>query len=199
MTLGLRERKKLATRQALAAAALRLAAERGVDAVTVEDIAAAADVSARTFFNHFATKEEAFVADDLERAKELLDRLHEEPADVDLWSTLVRLMGEHLEHAGSFDRREALAQHAVRTSPAVLTQQILQYAGLEADLVAEIARRTGQPATGLQPRLLAAALVAALRTAVETWVEGSNDPSPRRLFETAAAQLAPAFPTSKKD
>ncbi|MCU1593467.1 MAG: transcriptional regulator TetR family [Frankiales bacterium] len=197
MALGLRERKKLATRQALAAAALHLAAERGADAVTVEDIAAAADVSPRTFFNHFATKEEAFVADDLDRAKELLERLRQEPLEADLWGTLVRMLAEHLDEAVYLDRRQALALHAIRTSPAVLTQQFLQYAGLEVDLVAEIARRTHEPASGLQPRLLAASLVAALRTAVDTWIELSEDPTPRRLFETAAAQLAPAFPTKK--
>ncbi|HEY5017289.1 MAG TPA: helix-turn-helix domain-containing protein, partial [Streptosporangiaceae bacterium] len=59
---GLRERKKLATRQALGAAAMRLAIERGLENVLVEDIAAAADVSPRTFNNYFASKYEAICA-----------------------------------------------------------------------------------------------------------------------------------------
>src|SRR5215470_11800140 len=65
---GLRERKKLATRQALGMAAMRLAIERGLDNVLVEDIAEAAGVSARTFNNYFASKYEAICALQQDRA-----------------------------------------------------------------------------------------------------------------------------------
>jgi AcrR family transcriptional regulator len=57
--LGLREQKRIATKRALQLALLRLALERGFDNVTVEEVAQAAQVSTRTFFNYFATKEEA--------------------------------------------------------------------------------------------------------------------------------------------
>ena len=59
---GLRERKKVATRHALGVAAMRLAIERGLENVLVEDIAEAAGVSTRTFNNYFASKYEAICA-----------------------------------------------------------------------------------------------------------------------------------------
>jgi AcrR family transcriptional regulator len=73
--LGLRERKKRRTRQALAEAALSLFAEQGYDQTTIADIAAAADVSTRTFFSYFRTKEDVLFADADERLDLIRDAL----------------------------------------------------------------------------------------------------------------------------
>ena len=61
--LGLRERKRLATRRAIQLAVLELVRDRGLENVTVDEVSRIADVSPRTFFNYFTSKEDALVGD----------------------------------------------------------------------------------------------------------------------------------------
>src|SRR5215211_3463061 len=81
VTAGLRERKKLATRLALHEAALRLVAERGLEHVSVDDIAARADVSPRTFFNYFPSKDDAVVGLDPAMPEQQAEAFLAQPAD----------------------------------------------------------------------------------------------------------------------
>ena len=78
-TAGLRERKKRAAREAIAATARRLFAERGYDVVTVAEIAAAADVSEKTVFNYFATKEDLAFAGREEGISQFVAAITERP------------------------------------------------------------------------------------------------------------------------
>ena len=77
---SLRERKKRAPRDALRRSAVRLVASRGLAAVTVQDIAADADVSARTFFNYFPSKEDAVSGWDPAVLSDMVERLRKRPA-----------------------------------------------------------------------------------------------------------------------
>lgn len=106
MSDGLQERRKAETKRALSCAALRLARELGPDGVTVEAIAEAAGVSPRTFFNYFASKDNAIVGVTPTEASELVgdlvDRTDDEPPLVALRAmcaaAAVRLESRHRHH-----------------------------------------------------------------------------------------------------
>jgi AcrR family transcriptional regulator len=81
---GLRERKKRQTRESIAAAAMQLFQAHGFDAVTVADVARAADVSEKTVFNHFATKEDLVFAHSEDRLEARADAIRSRPPGVPL-------------------------------------------------------------------------------------------------------------------
>jgi AcrR family transcriptional regulator len=89
--VGLREAKKLATRQHIADVAMRLFATRGFDDVTVAEVAAAAGVSQKTVFNYFPTKEDLFYDEIPERARALSEAVHGRPEGESVLGALRRL------------------------------------------------------------------------------------------------------------
>src|SRR5205814_3352751 len=99
---GLRERKKQRTRDAIASTGLALFSERGYHATTVADIAAVADVSERTVFGYFATKEDILFADHLALEHDLAQALDERAAGV---SALDTLRGFVVENVSRLDEQ----------------------------------------------------------------------------------------------
>src|SRR4051812_25013928 len=96
-TEGLRERKKRATRDTIAAAAMELFKQRGFDAVTVADVAAAAEVSEKTVFNYFATKEELVFHRGAARREALIDAVRGRPPGVSVVQPFRDWTMEHLD------------------------------------------------------------------------------------------------------
>jgi AcrR family transcriptional regulator len=94
---GLRERKKRATREAIAAAAMELFTERGFDSVTVAEVAAAADVSEKTVFNYFPTKEELVFHGGAARRERLIENVRRRPPGVSVVQPFRDWTMEHLD------------------------------------------------------------------------------------------------------
>jgi AcrR family transcriptional regulator len=176
-TVGRRERKKAATRQALHEAALRLAAEQGPDQVTVEAIADAADVSRRTFSNYFASKEEALFHADLVRIRRLLELVHQQPLDVPPWTALTRAMDQLVRETDEPDPLWVAQRRLIRSHPSLAAHQITVYGTIERELAAELTRRLpADPETPLRAQVLAGTFLNAVRIAISHWIDHPERP-----------------------
>ncbi|MFC5061170.1 TetR/AcrR family transcriptional regulator [Actinomycetospora atypica] len=195
--VGRRERKKQATREALSEAALHLSLEHGVENVTIEQIADAADVSLRTFFNYFSSKEEAVVAGDSARGEVLLERFRDRPATESVLEALQVAVQAHVEDLTDETRMEALRM--VRRSPSLLAPQLAAYAERERELAVAIGERLGEidpddegtPEVGLHAALVAAVAMAAMRIAMQRWTDRS-EPGARDV-DTLRAMVREVF------
>ena len=191
---GLRERKKLAVRHALSSAAIRLAVQRGLDNVTVEDITAEAGVSLRTFGNYFSSKYEAICAIGTDRARRMGAELLARPAGEPLWDALVLAVLAHYEGADEAPDKEWLAGlRLVLAAPAIRGEYLKVTAEMQRSLASAIAVRTGVAAEqDMYPDLLAGAVTAAAQVALGRW--GAADPPVplRPLLRRALDRLATA-------
>jgi AcrR family transcriptional regulator len=185
MPIGLRERKKQQTRQAIHTAAMRLFAKRGFEATTIADIAAAADISPRTFFAYFPSKEEVVFAK-FEPAFEDFDRsLSERPPGTTALEALRAWIGRAAKEFSGDTDAARLEARLRRESPAVAACDLQHRSQFERRLAEAVGEDLGEPADALRPRLVAAAAVAALQAssdAADAILEG--DP------ETAEALMA---------
>ena len=173
--VGLRERKKAATRVALSQAAIRLAVERGVDQVTSDAIAEAANVSPRTFHNYFSSKEDAILAAFRELAAEFVDAVHARPAGEPIWETLRHVCAAQVD--GTAGCPAGAVEHArlILRTPALLAHNLALFDEMERLFAEAIAVRTGTNAdTDLYPNLLSAITGAAMKAAFRVWDEGRN-------------------------
>jgi len=190
--VGLRERKKLATRHALSVAAMRLAVERGLDNVLVEDIAEAAGVSARTFNNYFSSKYEAICALSFDRSVRIATALRERPADEPLWTAISNaVMAEYGNADRALDPEWMAGIKLVIFTPvlrgeALKVQSMTQYALAEA-----IAIRTGADAAGsMFPRILAGSVLAAVNAALDRWINSEPPVALAPVIRRALKELA---------
>ncbi len=194
---GLRERKKLATRAALGQAAWQLTIERGYAHARVEDIAAAAGVSARTFNNYFSSKEEALLSVGADRGARMVAALRAWPDSGNLWEALAHAVSEQFAGGGEVARADA---QSITYPPELAAVQRRLHASIEAALTAAIADRTGtDPERDLYPRLVASVVVSATQTAFDHWrTSESSAPFPHVLREVlrhvAAGLQAPSAP-----
>ena len=164
---GLRERKKRQTRALIAAAAHRLFSDRGFDAVTVAEVARAADVSEGTVYNYFPTKEDLFYGGMEAFEAELVDAVRDRPVGEPVLDAFRRFVLDSLGRLANEEVPEVVARAArlVAASRALQAREREIVAHYTDALAALIAQEAEAPAD-VEPSAAAAALMGVQRALV---------------------------------
>jgi AcrR family transcriptional regulator len=171
---GLRERKKQATRDALRTAALRLALERGPENLRVDDIAAEAGVSPRTYNNYFSSREQAIVAGiTAEREARVALSVAARPPEARLSDVVIDAVVEQHTDPAHPGRDGMLL---ITTSPALRTAYVETATTMEEPLADAIIERSGN-IDRTTARVLAASVAAATRVALQEWLRSTGTSS----------------------
>jgi AcrR family transcriptional regulator len=197
---GLRERKKADTRRALSDAALRLALDKGFDAVTREAIASMAGVSLRTFNNYFTGKYEALAYRQTQRMRRSVTEFRRRPADEPLWSAITEAVVGTLEtdfsdvtgaentvpsRAELLEIRKLLMMPEIRNA---VSRDLFD------DWTVAIAERTGTRPDDLYPRLVVAVVRAVGDATMEAYATAEEPVAITDLMRSAFAAVAAGLP-----
>jgi AcrR family transcriptional regulator len=171
---GLRERKKARTRASLREHALRLFREQGYHATTVEQIAAAAEVSPSTFFRYFPTKEDLVLQDDMDTR--MIEALERQPAGLGP-ITAVRAATREVFASYTEADLDLIQQNMALTLsvPEVRARALDEFARTIAVMGEALAKRSGRPTDDLTVRTLAGAIIGVIMSITLPW-DGWSDP-----------------------
>ncbi|WP_103352695.1 TetR family transcriptional regulator [Amycolatopsis sp. CA-128772] len=198
---GLRERKKHETRIALSWAAIRLTVERGLDNVRVEDIAAEAGVSTRTFSNYFGSKGEAIVARHHDRARAIAAALRARPAGEPIWDAITQAalegfaLGEPVPDTRVPDQTWVEGLRLMVAEPTLQGEFQKAGAAAEAEFALVVAERTGTDVgRDVYPRLVAGVVGAALNVVTQQWLVAEPSQSLEAILRDVFGRLAAGLP-----
>ncbi|PRZ12459.1 TetR/AcrR family transcriptional regulator [Nesterenkonia sandarakina] len=194
--LGLRELKKQMTREAIAAAALKLTLDKGLSDVTIDEIAREAFVSPRTVSNYFPSKEEAVLAAGSIGAEQILDECDGSRSDEPPLKVLCEQLSEYAREYPDHLRRASQLAQLEEENPSLRPYRIAQQVELVQLLSERIAVHTcTDVSTDLYPSLAASGAVSAMVTSLALWAR--NDLPDERLptmIEDAFSILIGGYP-----
>ena len=199
---GLRERKRLATRRAIQMAVLELVSERGLDGVTVDEISRVADVSPRTFFNYFASKEQALLGDAPRLPSEADVESFVMHPDKPLLAGIAELLADAAQGVMGDSGMMALRHRLLKQYPQLFAMRMATMRQFEEELAAVVARRLAvtEPALAADPDALQARATlvtlvafAAMRHAWTRWATVETTSTLAIQFTRAFADLKELF------
>jgi AcrR family transcriptional regulator len=186
---GLRERKKARTRAAIREHALRLFREQGYQATTVEQIAAAAEVSPSTFFRYFPTKEDVILQDDMDTL--MVEAFERQPAGLSPVAA-IRAATREARASLSPEQWEQMRETAALTMtvPEIRSRALDEF-GRTIQVVAEaMAKRAGRSPDDLAVRALAGAVIGVIMSVTTPWTGWGEEHISADMFERIDAGLA---------
>jgi AcrR family transcriptional regulator len=186
---GLTARRKERVRRELAEAAVGLFCERGYERTTIDDIAAAVEVSPRTVYRYFATKEDLVVAPGEANFADFLEALSARPPAEPLGEAVQAAVSEALAPKWQNHDRARVFTALIRATPALRARWVEQAYDAQRQLGAVIAARTGVDAGDIGPLIAAGAITMAINTALARWADGEDEATPGRSVREALALL----------
>jgi AcrR family transcriptional regulator len=197
--LGLRERKRLATRRAIQLAAVEIAAQQGVDRVTVDEISRIADISPRTFFNYFPTKEAALVGDGPQVPDEDAVEAFVSAGSQSIFSGIARLLSNAIDLAGEDHELTSARRVLLKQHPQLFALRMLTMRQFEDELQVVIDRRLAADGVPAGPervsrsRLVTLVAFAAMRHAWACWADEGGGTNLSVRLDESFAQLEDLF------
>jgi AcrR family transcriptional regulator len=186
---GRRERKRAETHARIQAEGMRLFVDNGFEATTLDEVAAAADVSRRTLLNYFGSKEEIVFSAKADFPQMIVAAIENRPADEPL---LDMVENTFADLAARHTSPEALAlARLIHSTPALSAGDQAKYEKVERLLASALAARKGLPETDIACRVVAATAIGILKMSTKAWLEG-NGRTPEAFGHAAFAALREA-------
>jgi AcrR family transcriptional regulator len=187
---GLAARKKERTKRQLAEAAADLFYQRGYAATTIDDIVSAVDVSPRTFFRYFPTKEDLVVALGTTSLDLFLDALRNRPASESLQVAVGEAIEQSLADGWEDTTRVRSFLALLQETPALRARWLEEAYGKRDRMAEVIAARTGTDPTDLRNLITAGTITLAINTALQTWADQDVEPTPAPFVYRGIEELA---------
>ena len=179
---GLRERKRAETHARIQAEGIRLFLGKGFEATTLDEVAAAADVSRRTLLNYFGSKEEIILSTKADFPQRIADAVAARPADEPLLDMVENAFVDLAQRHRSDDMRAVAV--LIGCTPSLQPGDQAKYEGIERLLAHTLATHKGLPEGDIACRVVAGAAVSILKLSTDAWLKDpSQDPA---LFGRAA-------------
>jgi AcrR family transcriptional regulator len=177
--LGLRERKKQQTRETIERVALELFAERGYDQTTLAEIAEAADISPRTIFGYFESKEDILFCEESGEMEKVEDALRQRPPG----TTTVDALREFISSIPPADEQALLRKRVVAANPDLQLKLRAHIGALEGVLAESFAKDLGAGPDDIRPGLIAASMTAALAAVRDRLAAAAGVPDHGEVME----------------